>query len=257
MVELLKTEVTKRELEEGILPQNHVLCLAHFSNEGAATPSGIIYGVNKDLVYSDADNLDDDTVHAADLAELALIVVKCPERLYFNPDDKDKSMPWETDMEICEDDIIWTNTIEAMNAVTLVCEGKIYKILPYQDIYCAKREIWVDKWKGTKKTVVVMFNGYVLCSQVHKESLSEFDVTSADKVDPTKGIVEFLGEPNKRYINPDSVDFVDLNKGDEVLFSKKVPPVLLERQKYASKFDSEKLYWTIQRRNINAVLNRK
>ena len=255
MAELLKIEVTKAELEKGIIPANHVLCHMYYMSEGAKTRTGIIYGINTDLIYADSDNPDDDSSHAADMVEVSLVVVKCPEKLYFNPEDE-KSMPWETEMDIDEDDVIFTNTIEALNAVTLVCEGEYYKIIPYQDIYCAKRDIWVDKWVGTKKTVVVMFNGYVLCSQIHKDSLSDLDVTSEDKIDTTRGIIEFLGEPNKRYLNPEVYDFLPLEKGDEVLFNKKSPPFLLERQKYSSKFDSEQLYWVIQRRNINAVLNR-
>jgi len=258
MTQLLKIEVTKEQLTNGIVPQNYVLCLVHYTNEGAKTKSGIIYGVNKELTYADSDNPDDDSAHAADLAEVSMVAYKLPEKLYFNSEDKDRSMPWETEMEICEDDIIFTNTIEALNAVTLVCEGKLYKLIPYQDIICAKREIWVDKWTvpPKKKTVVEMFNGYVLCEQVHRESLSEFDVTSADKIDPAKGKIAYYGSLNKSYLREDLVDFVDLRKGDIVLFDRKVPPFLLERQKYSSQFDSEKLYWVVQRSRIVGVIKR-
>jgi hypothetical protein len=256
MAELLKISVTRKELDEGIIPQNQVLCHAYYDNTDMKTKSGIIIGVNKELIYNESDNPADDSAHAADFAEVSLRVYKLPQKLYYNPEDKDNSMPWETEMEICEDDIIFTNTIEALNAVTLVCEGELYKLIPYQDIICAKREIWADKWKGIKKTVVEMFNGYVLCEQVHKESLSEFDVTSADKIDPTKGEIAYYGSLNKSYIREDLCDFVDLRKGDIVLFDRKVPPFLLERQKYASQFDSEKLYWVVQRSRIVAVISR-
>jgi hypothetical protein len=266
MAELLKTNISRKELEDGIIPQNMVLCRAYYSNEGAATKSGIIYGVNKELVYSDSDNVDDDSMHAADLAEVSLEVYKLPETLYFNIDDPDKSMPWETRMELREKDLVWTNTIEALNAVTLVCEGELYKLIPYSDIYVAKRE-WViygddrgddnsHHFYRTPGIDVVMINGYVLCEQIHKESLSELDVTSADKIEPGKGKIAYTGTPNKQYLNPQYIDFIDLRVGDEVLFSHRTPPWLLERQKYSSKFSQDKLYWVIQRRNIVAVLNR-
>jgi hypothetical protein len=259
MSELLKINVSKKELDEGIIPTNHVLCYAHYSNENLTTKSGIIIGVNKELLYSDSDNLDDDSAHNADLAEVSMVVYKLPQKLYFNTEDREKSMPWLTDMEICEDDEIFTNTIDSLNAVTLVCEGKLYKLINYSDIYCAKREIWVDKWSvpQKKKTAVEVFNGYVLVILTNKESISELDVTSADKLDKTKGIIAYIGNPVKRYLNPDYAHIEDLRVGDKVLFSAKSAPFALERQKYASKFDENQIYYVIHRKDINAVLSRK
>jgi hypothetical protein len=256
MAELLKITVTRKELDEGIIPTNQVLCHAYYDNTNLKTKSGIIIGVNKELTYADSDNPDDDSAHAADLAEVSLKVYKLPQKLYFNSEDKDKSMPWETDIEICEEDIIFTNTIEALNAVTLVCEGELYKLIPYSDIYCAKREVWVDKWKGTKKTVVEMFNGYVLCTLKNKESLSEFDVISQDKLDKSKGTIAYIGEPPKAYLVPEYTHIEDLRVGDEVLFSQKSAPFALERQKYSSKFDENQIYYVVHRKDIVAVLNR-
>ena len=255
MAELLKTEVTRKELDEGVIPQNMVLCLMHYDNTDLRTKSGIIVGVNKELLYSDPDNLDDDSAHSADLAEVSMIAYKLPEKLYFNPEDKEKSMPWLTDMEICEEDEIFTNTIESLNAVTLVCEGKNYKLIPYSDIYCAKREYWLNKWEGTKRTSVEMFNGYVLITLTNKESISEFDVTSADKLDKTKGTIAYIGEAPKEYLIPEYTHIEDLRVGDEVLFSAKAGIFALERQKYASKFDDKQIYYVVQRKNIVAVLN--
>jgi hypothetical protein len=256
MSELLKHNVSKKELDKGIIPQNMVLCETYYHTEGAKTKGGIIYGINTDLLYNESDNVDDKSAHNADMQEVSFRVVKLPTRLYFNPDDKDKSMQWETEQELYEEDIVWCNLIESANAITLMCEGKEYRLLPYQDLICAKREIWVDKWAGTKKTVVVMLNGYVLCEQEMKVQLSELDVISAAEVEPTKGKIAYYGSLNKSYLREDLIDFVDLREGDIVLFDRRVPPVLLERQKYASQFDSEKLYWFIQRCRIVAVIER-
>jgi len=263
MAELLKIEVTKRELSEGILPQNHVLCEMFYTSEGAKTKSGIVYGVLPDLTYADADNPDDDSSHAADLAETCARVVKCPQKLYFDPEDE-KGMNWETDMALEVGDKVWTNPIESQNATCLICEGKIYKILPYSDLYCAKRWTEITGTSGGFNQSgyfydgkVVMLNGFVLCRLKNKESISELDVTSEDKVYKDRGIVTYLGEPNKRYRTDDHIDFIDLKVGDEVLFDKKYAPFLLERQKYASRFDENNLYWVVPRRRIFAVINRE
>jgi hypothetical protein len=244
--ELLKIDVTKEQLTNGLVPSNYVLCETYYTSEGAKTKAGIIYGVNTDLIYADADNPDDHTSHAADMAEVSLIVTKLPQKLYFNPDDPNNSMPWETEMELQVGDVVWTDIMETSNAITLVCEGKMYKLLPYQDLYCAKRE---DK--------VIMLNGYILCEQVKKKAISELDVTSCDLIDPTKGIVAYLGNSNKRYLQEDYVDFEDLRVGDEVLLDAHSGIFLLERQLYSSKFSNEKLYWVVSWKKISMVLNRK
>lgn len=261
MAELLKQKVTKKELDEGIIPSNHILCYAHYSNENLTTKSGIIVGVNKDVLYSDADNLNDDSAHDADLQEVSFIVKKLPTALYFNKDDRDKSMPWETECELQVEDEVWTNLIEAANSITLVCEGKEYRLLPYQDLICVKRKSYAINMRTGEKTqltdLVVILNGYVLVTLKNKESISEFDVTSADKLDKTKGVISYIGSPVKRYLNPDYSHIEDLRVGDEVLFNPKAGIFALERQKYASKFNDKQIYYVVHHKDINAVLNRK
>lgn len=264
MAELLKIEVTKKEFEEGILLQNHVMMLMDYDSNNATTRSGLIYGVLKDLVYADNDNPDDNTSHAADLAENSGIVVKVPQKLYFNPEDR-KGMNWECDMELEIGDRIWTNTIETMNAVCVICENKIYKLIPYADIYCAKRTEthMAPSWDGSwgvhpeSTTKVIMLNGFVLCRQKNKESISNLDVTSEDKIYHDRGIVAYYGTPNKRYITDSYVDFQDLQAGDEVMWDHKYAPFLLDRTTYAGRFDDKELFWVVPRRRIIARLNRQ
>jgi hypothetical protein len=253
MAELLKINVTRTELENGIIPQNMVLCQQYYTSEGASTKSGIIYGVNTDLTYANPDEPTAD-FHASSMAEVAMKVVKLPRELYFNPEDE-RSMPWLTEMELCEDDLVWSNPIEVLNAVTLVCEGVNYKIIPYHELICAKREIWVDKWKGTKKDVVIMLNGYVLCTEIKKKAVSSFDVTSQDRFETDRAMIAFTGEPNKQYLNPTYVEFTgELNKCDEVLLDRKYHKIYLERVLFASKFDDKQLYLVVPRRRIAAKL---
>jgi hypothetical protein len=257
MAELIITEVTREQLDNAVLPQNHVLCEQFYESEGMKTKSGIIIGVLTDLTYQDADNPNDDSSHVADFAESAMRVVRLPERLYFNPED-DKGMPWETEMELCEEDIVWTNPIETLNAVSLKCEGKIYKIIPYQEIYVAKREYFVDKWSVPQKKAskVIPLNGYVLLTEVKRPKLSEFEIE--EKTDPTRGIIAFTGSINKRYMNPEAVDFYDLRVGDEILYDKKAYPFKLERTKYNNFFsETGEIFMVCQRRRISAVLSRK
>jgi len=245
MAELLKIEVTEKDLRDGILPQNYVMTLMDYTAEGASTKSGIIYGINTELVYADGDNPDDNSSHAADLAEVSSVVVKVPQKLYFNPDDE-KGMNWECNMELEVGDRIWTNVIETLNAVCLVCGDKVYKLIPYSDIYCAKRG-----------DTVIMINGFVLCRQKYVETISELDITSGDRICKDRGIVAYLGKPNKRYRTTDYMDFLDLREGDEILWDRKYAAYLLERQTYASRFNDKELFWVVPRRRIVAVLNRE
>lgn len=256
MAELLKKTITRKELDEGEIPANYVLCEVYYSNENLTTKSGILIGFNKDVDYCAGEK--DTSSRPADMAEVSFKVVKLPERLYFNGEDQDKSMPWEVEyMELAEDDIVFTNIIEASNAITLECEGKQYRLLPYQDLYCVKREIWLDKWEGTKQTIVVMLNGYVLTEQMMLEAKSALDVTTAEKIDQTQGKISFIGLRNKQYLNTEYSDIESMEVGDIAIFDKKYRPHLLERSLFASKFSEDKLYWIIPRRRICAVIRDK
>lgn len=254
MAELLTTSVTREELDNGVLPMNHVLCEVIYTSEGMKTKSGIVIGVLTDLTYADPENPNDDSSHIADFSENAMRVYSVPERLYFDPEDE-KSMPWETEMELQGDDMVWTDTIECKNAITLECEGKLYKLIPYEFLYVAKRERWIDKWTNKKTTDVIPLNGYILLTELYTEAFSELEI--GRKVDKAKGCVEYVGSCNKRYKQPDFVDFQDLREGDTVLFDKKAVPFKLERQLYNSMFSDKELFLVCQRRRINMVINRK
>ena len=257
MPELITTEITQKELDDLVIPQNMVLCERYYDTEGAKTKGGIIFGVNTELTYQDADNPKDDSSHVADMAETALIVIKTPQSLYFDIDDY-RSMPWETEQELCEDDLVWTNPIDSLNAITLSCGGKYYSLIQYQDLYVAKREIWVNKWEGTKKTIIVPLNGFCLLKQLFLPKLSELDVTSTGAIDKTRGEVAYIGSCNKQYKNERYDDFVDLRVGDVVLFDKKAIPVALERTSYNNQFSEDgEIFWVLQRRSIAMIIERK
>jgi hypothetical protein len=245
-------ELTKEELERAEIPLNHVLVKIVRSAEGLKTHAGITVGFLTDDVFAEGDDS-----HSANMAEVFGVVTKLPSALYFNPNDPSRSMDWETDMELCEDDLVWYSTMEAKNSTQLICDGIVYKSIPYADCYCYKREIWVDKWKGTKKTVVGMLNGYVLCEPCFLPKLSDLDHFSADAVDKSRGVIKFIGDAPKSYLRDIYSHIEDLRVGDEVLFDNKVPPSYLERLGYTGVFDNGKQYWCIPRRRISMILNRK
>lgn len=264
MSERFITQITKKELDKGVVDVNHVLLELTHSSEGAKTQSGIIIGFLTDDQFAGEDGHVDG--HAADLAEVYGKVYKLPQRLYFNPEDE-SGMPWECDMDLQIGDLVWFNVIESKNAVALECEGKFYLFIPYQDCYVARRhhpavplntdfayiyEGGIDPWDE-----VIGINGYVLLEPVHKKTLSPLDVISKDQIDPTKGIVRYFGKPNKRYLRPEYTDIVDLKEGDLVQFDRKCRPFLLERKNYVARFEGDKLFWIVLRRNIAVILKRE
>src|SRR3972149_2100282 len=106
-------ELTKEELERAEIPLNHVLVKIVRRAEGLKTNAGVLIGYNEDVVYAEGDDS-----HSANLAEIVGIVIKVPGSLYFNPDDQ-KSMDWETNMDLIEDDMVWYSTLEATNSTPL------------------------------------------------------------------------------------------------------------------------------------------
>ena len=138
MAETYKQTLSRKQLDEGRLPQNHVLLEMTYTTEGIKSKGGIIIGINRDEEYED-----ERTTHAADLAEIWARVYKLPEKLYFDKTDP-RSMSWECDMDLEVGDLCWFNTIESANAVEILCEGKTFKIIPYSDIYCAKKHRWLE-----------------------------------------------------------------------------------------------------------------
>jgi len=237
MAETFKQNLTRSQLEEGKIPSNTVLLEMTHSSEGIKSKGGIIVGVNLEDEYED-----ETTSHVADLTEVYAKVVKLPDKLYYNKDGT--GMPWDCDMDLMPEDFCWFNALESKNAVEILCEDKSYRLIPYTDIYCSKR--------GKD---VIMLNGYVLCKPVfvHTEHRLAVDDRKEDK---TRGVIAFVGKPNREYIRPEYVDFKELEVGDEVMFNPGSPVFPLERKSYLAQFDGNNLYNVIQRRRIALVLSK-
>ena len=250
-------ELTREELKWAEIPLNHVLIKITRRVEGLKTKGGVTVGFNTDLVYAEGDDS-----HSANLAEIVGYVAKVPDKLYFNPDDP-ASMDWETDMELQVGDQAWFSLMESKNSVQLVCGGELYKSVPYQDCYVAKRVIQGSRdgiagYIGERpdKIEIIPLNGYVLCEPLTMPKLSDLDHLSKDVVDKTRGVIRFIRSAPKAYLRESYCHIEDLRVGDEVLFDRKTPLFYLERMGYTSIFDNGKQYWVVMRRKISLILNR-
>lgn len=264
MIENPKIELTRKQLDEGILTDkcNQIIVEMTYSSEGAKTSSGIVWGFNREVNYAEGNDS-----HPANMQECWGVVYKCPPKLYYKENDP-SSMEWDTDMELQEDDIVYFSLIESANSHEVLCESKTYKILPYADCYVAKRRrnmfergddalffnIDLDK---TDEFKVIPLNGYVLCQTTTLKKLSELDVTSEDKIDKTRAIVRYVGTCNRSYKVKSYIDHPNLHPGDEVLLERGTVHLYLERKDYASTFNGSELYLVVPRRKIAMVINRK
>jgi hypothetical protein len=182
------------------------------------TKSGISVGFNPDVNYSDSAG-EDKSSHPADVANITGRIVKQVEKLYYNPKDINNSMSWETEIETEEEMVVWTHPLNAKNCCEIEVEDKLYQAWNYQDLFVGKKEIWLDKWKGTKQTVVVPLNGHVILQPVLEEKLSELDVLDPN-VNKSRAIVKFNGSDNIRYMYKGVADLKGLKEGDTVLIEK-------------------------------------
>ncbi len=258
MAETFRQTLSKEQLDNGIIPGNTVLVEMVHSMEGIKSKGGIIVGFNTDVEYEDESDS-----HAANMTEVYAKVVKCPQKLYYNRKDHSNTMPWYCDMDLMVGDIVYFNIIESKNAVEIVCEDRLYKLIPYQDLYCAKRYHDKQSWDSEKYLIgtdpwweVIMLNGYVLLEPIYKKNISALAVSEQGEVDKTKGIVRYAGKSNKEYLRKEYIDFQDLEIGDEVLLSPGTPLFLLERKAFLAQFDGDNLYWVVQRRRISMVLSK-
>jgi hypothetical protein len=244
MAKRFRTKLSREEFERAEIPSNHVAVELLRLEENATTHGGIYMGYNTDETWED-----DAETHPADIASICGIVRKLPQSLYYTPDGL--GMPWDTDMELQEEDMVWYNIIESLNSVELAVDNAFIRLIPYQDIYCAKREYWIDKWTNKKATEVVMLNGYCLLEQVRLPKLSDLDVTSEDHVYEDRGIIRYLGTPNRTYTVSKYQDNTELKVGDMAFIRPGYKPFMLERREYFARFSEDhKLYYCVQRRNI-------
>ena len=204
------------------------------------TPSGIDVGFNPDVQYGTMDS-SDTSAHVADCADVFGTITKQVDRLYFNRKDINKSMSWNCDVETLVGDVVFFHPLISKNCNEILVEDTVYKAIPYEDLFVARRG-----------DTVICLNGNILIEPILKPKLSEFDISDPQE-DKYKGIVRYNGTNNRRYMARGQAD-MDVKVGDTVILDKRSYPFYLERSKYNSNFDGDKQFVVIQKRFALAVI---
>lgn len=238
-MEIQTIRLNKEEFDHGKIAYASNLVMVEVDNGELRSAGGVVLGFNDDIQYAEGkDN------HIANVAKTHGRIVKIPANLCFEEKNPNRSA-WRTQIEVEVGDEVWYSPLSATNCTEVFVEDKVYKMIRYGDLFVAKR-------KGD----VICLNGYCVVEKVYKKSLGSLDSTSEQELDTTRGIVRFVGRPNPEYFNQKYTDDIDINVGDEALFTKDNYPIPLEIFKYNSTFDnSGKQYWVCQRRFMAYVLS--
>ena len=238
-MEIQKIRLSKEEFDHGRIAYASNLVMVEVDKGELRSAGGVVLGFSDDIQYAEGkDN------HIANVAKTHGRIVKLPANLCFEENNPNRSA-WRTQIEVEIGDEVWYSPLSATNCAEVFVEDKVYKMIRYGDLFVAKR-------KGD----VICLNGYCVVEKVYKKSLGSLDSTSEQSIDESRGIIRHMGRPNTEYFNPKYTDDIDINVGDEVLFTKDNYPIPLEIFKYNSTFDnSGKQYWVCQRRFMAYVLS--
>ena len=147
-------------------------------------------------------------------------VISTPEQLLFQRGNPE-SMFWKTDMEILPGDTAYFDYHSAMMALGgmadksiqfpnekyFVAEKRLFVMIPYQDIFCVIRF----------EKEVIPINGYVLVKPILKENDTgglplPFHLRLSQE--QNKGVVLFVGKPNKEYLSDKVCDVTGFDVHD-------------------------------------------
>ena len=178
-------------------------------------------------------------------------IVSLPKCLKFSMNvNKYRSMEWETEMELKYGDIVWINYLAGLKATQIQVDEKYYILLPYSQIYLAKREKEIKTFKKIKETVL-MLNGYVIVESIKEKIQSVIDIPDKENMRVMR--IVNLGRPNKRYKEISVFDDDYLRVNDRVVM-KNVHHRKLEYDIHAR---FEKKYYITQRPRILGVLGKR
>jgi hypothetical protein len=233
-----RTELTRKQFDKYNVyyPSNNVIVKMP-PEYPIITPGGINIGFNPEVMYGEGEGS-----HVADCAAIHGTVAKQVDRLYFNRKDAQNTMSWDTDVETLIDDIVFFHPLISKNCCEILVEDILYKVIPYEDLFVAKRD-----------NKVIPLNGNVILQEVYKPKISKFDIEEPI-VDTYKGIVRWNGNDNKRYQTKGQSDMPNLKEEDFVIIEKSAYPFYLERSKWNSHFDEGNQYLVVQKKHIQAVL---
>ena len=234
-----RIKLSQEEFDKGKIPSNHIAVELLRLEKDAVTKGGIYAGFLEDVTWQE-----DGESHPADVAAIVGRVVKLPDKLYYNEEDIHNSFPWDTDIDLEIGDLAWWNFIETLNTNEIQIGNRVIRFIPYQDVYAAKRK---DKFLVDQ---VIMLNGYVLLEPIPLARMSELDHLSQDKVYNDRGIVRYIGKPNRAYVNKNYSDNPDIEVGQTAYLMPGYTPFLLERTSSLANFNGDKLFYCVQNRRI-------
>jgi co-chaperonin GroES (HSP10) len=232
-------KLTRRDFERFKPLANYVLVKPAMGNSKLELPSGVVLFL--DTSY-------DENKHA----ETRGTVVRTPMKLTFDKKDPHHTMDWKTEIELQEGDDIIYHYLSAANAVGdgeyIDCEGEIYFLIRYDQIFVAKR--------GED---VIPVNGFILVEPMAEDVKLNHGLILPDylkeRKDSKKGIVKYIGSCNQAYL-PDAwanvVDQDNIRPGDLVVYDPHCD-IPLQYDLHAN-FEGKKTFWRIQRRYISAII---
>jgi len=164
------------------------------------------------------------------------------------------SMMWRTPIEVKPGDIVWVNSNHLANAEkqgnTLIADGQLYYVLPYESLYLKK--------SGDS---VAMLNGWMLCEliedtpqwHVRAEKMGMFipGIMKQIPYNDRLGVVKYIGSPVE-YLFPDRYDFPEIKVGDVVMFRFKINRRLEPGAKYFAKDGADLI--VSRRANILSIM---
>ena len=241
-MEINRISLSQQEFDRAqvVYPSNSVIVEIENWKEEVRTKSGVVIGFNSDVLYGEGEGS-----HIADVARVYGRVVKQPLRIYFHPTRND-SPPWHPRLETMIGDYVWYNPLVAVNCEELLVGERLYKVIPYQDLFVARR--------GGMDGEIIPLNGFCVLQTMTLEAQSRFDVISKLGVDKSRGRVLCVGQPNIAYQNVVNADHDDVQEGDIAVFDSRIIPAYLERNEFNMNFsDSEKVF-VVQRHRISLIL---
>lgn len=243
-----------KEITRLLRCRSQILLKRKYKNEENITPSGI---------YLIGDTSFRPALHADRIGEVILV----PDGLYYNPKTYMQynygweSMPWDCDMELQPGDTVVHTFMERDDIVNIKVEdepGELYRLIPYDDIYVARR--------GDQ---IIPLNGYCLCEEIEKEKASEIIQTvefnnlmeekMGDNIDHTVGKIAYVGKANRAYRNGGTGVERDLDGGAEVSVGDVIVKrrhdihIRLEEDIHTRFFDSPVMYFIMQRKDMMGV----
>ena len=234
--------------------RNQILIKRKYKNDEHWTPSGI---------YIIADSTFRPALHADRIGEVIMV----PDELFYHTHTYARypyggeSMPWDCEMELEVGDIVVHTFMERHDIMNIEVEdepGELYRMMPYDDIYVARR--------GDQ---IIPLNGYCLCEEVEKEKPSsiietiEFNLAMeqqiGENIDHKIGKVAYVAKPNRAYrnnstgIERDLDGNAEVNIGDTIIKRRGDIHIRLEEDIHKRFFDNPVLYFIIQRKDIMGV----